>query len=678
VRAVDGVCVVFAVWTLCCHAVVALGGSLRELLGVFAVAAIGLLALRLARRGGAPPPPEPPAASPAARGSLPRRLQGAGLVLGVVGALWLRDHPLALWWWTVLLLGAALAVFVLREEPRTEPAARGRGLELGLWTLALGCAAIALVSHRVDLDDAFYLNLAAAAADAPRAALLAGDTLHGIEGLPLQLQVYRLHSYEIWNAALSLLTGIPAIVCFHWISAALAALLVPLCLARLLRQLTPRHWLWTVLAVVWVLLAAGDAHRWYGNFAFVRIWQGKCIFLFVFLPLVYAYALEFALRPTPRSWLLLAAAQVAAVGCTSSAVWAAPAGALAAACVALRPTRRGLLRLALAGLASAYVLGMGWGVKQTMALDQQASDWSLKQAIAIEPEAQPASEELDRESAERAQALEWRHQPGVQLERALTLVTGSAPLRAASLVALLAAWACCAAGLAQRFAVVVPLAVTLVVLDPYATLWLSQNLTGPSYWRSLWALPVPLLLALILVAPLQVAGRRRWPGRVGVLAALALFAVAVPNMSTLSERNGVELAWPRLKVEPESYRWAKVLTDRSHPGATVVAPMAISVWLATFHDRVHPLLVRPMYLDRYRDELGLEDLRHRVLMTNYVEGESLHPDADRWFARGLRRFDVEAVCLRNFAGAERARAILRAAGFTLDLKSFDYEIWLRS
>jgi hypothetical protein len=680
VRAVDGVCIVFAAWTLCCHAVMALGGSLRWLLGAFAMALVALLALCLARRGGRQPEPPPAAASPAWRGRLPWIVQGAGLLLGVVGVLLLRDNLLALWWWTVLLLGGAFAVFVLGEQPRRETAARGRGLELGLWALALGCAAVALVSHRLDMDDAFYINLAVAAADAPRAALFSGDTLHGIDGLPLQLQVYRLHSYEIWNGALSLLSGIPAIVCFHWISAAVAALLVPLCFARLLRQLTPRHWLWTVAAVVWVLVAAGGAHRWYGNFAFVRMWQGKSIFLFVFLPLVYAYALEFALRPTLRRWLLLAAAQIAALGCTSSAVWAAPAGALVAACAALRPTRRDLLRLALVGLASLYVLGVGWSLKQAMALDREAKEWSLKQAIAIEREAGATLRAVEMEGAQaRREAIRaLRHQPGLQLEWALNLVTGDSPLRAASLLALLAAWACCGPGLARRFAIAVPLGVTLVVLNPYATLWLSQNLTGPSYWRSLWALPVPLLMALILVAPLQLAPRWRHLGRGAALAALALFAVTLPGTSALSESNGVELGWPRLKVQPEAYRWARVLTERSERGSTVAAPVEISVWLGTFHDRVYPLLVRPMYLDRYREELGLDDLRHRILMTNFVAGESEHPDAARLFAQGLRRFDVRAVCLRDFAGAGRARAIMRAAGFELDLKSLEYEIWLRS
>jgi hypothetical protein len=96
------------------------------------------------------------------------------------------------------------------------------------------------------------------------------------------------------------------------------------------------------------------------------------------------------------------------------------------------------------------------------------------------------------------------------------------------------------------------------------------------------------------------------------------------------------------------------------------------------HQRVHPLIVRPMYLDRYRSQLGMEELLHRLLMANYVEGEAKRPDAQRWFAQGLERFDVRAVCLKNFPGAPRARAILRAAGFALDLKSLEYEIWLRS
>ena len=104
----------------------------------------------------------------------------------------------------------------------------------------------------------------------------------------------------------------------------------------------------------------------------------------------------------------------------------------------------------------------------------------------------------------------------------------------------------------------------------------------------------------------------------------------------------------------------------------------VSVWLATLHDRAFPLMVRPLYLRRYRVELGEEEVIHRMLMTSYVGGEARHPDAAGWFRRGLSRFDVKAVCLRNSASAGQARAILRNAGFQRSLRSVDYEIWVRS
>jgi hypothetical protein len=54
---------------------------------------------------------------------------------------------------------------VLRlEVPRAEAPAHALRLEAGLFALALGVALLALCADRSDLDDAFYVNLAVAAA----------------------------------------------------------------------------------------------------------------------------------------------------------------------------------------------------------------------------------------------------------------------------------------------------------------------------------------------------------------------------------------------------------------------------------------------------------------------------------------------------------------------------------
>src|SRR5262249_52392304 len=134
-----------------------------------------------------------------------------------------------LWWFgAVLLLAIAAAAVCFADAPQIAAPAASRAAELSLWLLAIGCVVVTLISHRSDADDAFYVNVAVTTADIPQLALLSIDTMHGIPGLPLPLAVYRVDSYELLNGALSYLSGIPAIYCFHWISAAVAALLVPL------------------------------------------------------------------------------------------------------------------------------------------------------------------------------------------------------------------------------------------------------------------------------------------------------------------------------------------------------------------------------------------------------------------------------------------------------------------
>jgi len=87
-------------------------------------------------------------------------------------------------WWTGAVLVVIGAWTSLRAAPTAPPApAEGPRLEIAVLILGVGCAAVALVAHRPDLDDSFYVNVAVAAADSPERPLLREDTLHGIPGL---------------------------------------------------------------------------------------------------------------------------------------------------------------------------------------------------------------------------------------------------------------------------------------------------------------------------------------------------------------------------------------------------------------------------------------------------------------------------------------------------------------
>jgi hypothetical protein len=651
-RVCDGVAIWFALWTVCAHAVVAAGGSLNQLVAVFSIALLlvaGAL-FGLSRRAAKEPAAEPPP-PPAARARALWILQFAGLAIGVglaVAAVTV-DSALSLWWSVVGLLGFAAVLFLLGEPPFAAPPSRGRWPEMLLWIMALFCLVIALIAHRPDLDDAFYVNIAVAAVDFPGRALLSRDTMLGIENLPLHMPAHRIHTYELWNGAFSYATGMRAIYAFHWFSAGMFALLLPLAHAKLFRLLTPRVWPWAVAAVLLILLGAGETHRWYGNFAFVRIWQGKGIFLFVFTPLVYTYAMQFALRPSLPRWGLLFAAQIAAVGCSSSAVWAAPIGAFTALCCVVRPTPEGLRRFLLGALASAYVLGVGFLFKSNL------------QAV-IGP-------------------ITETHAPGAQLGSALRVVLGEANLWVFGVAAVLSAWACCGRGLAQRFAIALPLAVWLVLLNPYLGHWVTANVTGPSFWRSMWSLPVPILMALVLISPLHLA--RSAASRVACVALCAAFLAVVPAFGALSERNqgiggvGIRVGRQRAKAPEVPYRWAAALNAAVPTGAIVVAPPDVSVWVTTFHDHAHPLQTRRLYLDHHRAHLGNDNVELRMFMTQYAGGGGEAQNAGALFARGLRTFDVKGVLLRNSGRAVEARAILERLGFERTLHAVDHEIWVR-
>ncbi len=568
-------------------------------------------------------------------------------------------------WGSILaVLALAALLFELREAPVAAGTPRGGSSRaLALVALAVGCALVALVLHRPDADDSFYLNVAVSAADRPDAPVLQSDTLHGIPGLPLHQPIYRLHSYELAVGAVSWGSGIPAIRVLHLGATALFAALVPLAWAALFRRLVPGRWLFTTTAFVAVLLFTADTHRWYGNFAFPRIWQGKSIYLFVWLPVIYTRALEFARLPTLARGLGLAAAQIAAVGASASAVWEGPAAALLALASGLRADWRGLRVLAAGALASAYVLIAGWWLMQG---DIAQHDPMLQRAQL------------------RAVAKAWA--PGMQLADALRSVFGGGALFAASLAALASSWSFCAREPARRFAIAVPLVVWGTLLNPYFERELARWLTGPSYWRVLWCLPVPVFLALVLSAPLRLPARA-WP-RVAAALALGAFCVAVPSYSVFSPRNlprevrgSVTLGWPSLKVPQagaiSDYEWAAALCEVAGPEGVVVAPEYVSLWVPTFHHPARPLVVRESYLRKFIDRLGRDAVRPRRVMTRLVAGEQIQTDAFAVFAEGLDRFGVRAALLRESSAAAQLRLLLAERGFERRRAAEDHELWVR-
>jgi len=425
---------------------------------------------------------------------------------------------------------------------------------------------------------------------------------------------------------------------------------VALAYAKLFRLLTPRSWLWSVVVVLAVLISVGETHRWYGNFAFVRMWQGKALLLSIFLPLIYAYGIRFMARPNPCDWILLCGAQIAAVGCSSTALWVAPCVALSTLLCGVRFSRQGLTNMMVGALTSIYVVSVALLTKMSLGGRFGGMFGGIRNAY-----------ELRGGEA-------WS-----SMHYALVVALGDSRLLAFGVASIIASWVVAAPGIARRFAVICPLAVILVILNPYIAGWMSVNVLGPAYWRAMWTVPVPTLMTLVLTSPLHLV-RPVFPRKLAVVILLAGFAVLIPRYGGLSPENSVSLGWPRLKVPQPAYRWAETVNKSVPPGSTIAVPSEIDPWIGTFSHHSYPLIVRNYLRAGF---LGYFNAGLRNQMRSFLDDPSLIEANPGQFRADLEDFAIRGVCLTVSPRADMARAILQQAGFARTIAADDYEIWVR-
>jgi hypothetical protein len=651
----DLACLGLAGWTVLCNAVVLLRGTplhLRVLAGgaVLAVAAAGLYGWRRRRLGDwlraldAEPASAAPASPELAREpSVRARIAFLALGAAAAAVFALRGdlNELAL-----IALGFFAASYVsIARSGRTSPQAAERGAsEWGLWALGLGCAALALTLHEPNSDDSFYANLAVSVVDFPDRALLAYDTLHGIPDAPIKIIAYGATSIEALTGVVGQLLGLETLVAYHMLMPALVAVLLPLSLARLLRVLDGERWFWAVLAVLILLaLDAGGGRGSFQKFAFVRLFQGKAMFASVLAPALLAYGVRFALAPTRVRFVMLTAAQIAALGTTVTAFWAAPVLAMTGVVVGLAPRRRSLATLAAAVASSSYLLALGAFLKLSTMIDAA-------------PSAAAAGEPRDT----------TRH----LLPHAYDMVLGRGTHLAASIALVFVAWPLCRTPLARRFAVVVPLLFFAVAGNPWLVRWFSAATTTTVHWRVLWLLPVPLFAALIASAVIR-GGRSLFGGlRVAVYALLlTLFLHHASPRLALSRGS---FGRPRPKVSSSALKLARTLIAALPPHRYAAAPPKVSRILPMLNGYSYPLVIKPKYLPTPQD-----DRKRRVKVTRLLARAKPNGESIAWVLGRLDHYRVEGVIAAHGHGGKGWAKALRAVGFERVGGMHRHEVWVR-
>ena len=516
------------------------------------------------------------------------------------------------------------------------------------WTVTVLAVCLTLIANRPDPDDTFYVNLAVAAADEPGAPILQNDTMHSLSGASILLPTFKTHSIEMLAAAISFLISIPAIYIFHIFLAVLAAMFTIFAYGKLFRIIAPEHWSWGVLTVFLFLCANGDVHRTYGNFSFVRLHQGKGMFLSVMVPLLITYSLQFARHPTPKYWMLLSSAQIASIGITSTALWVAPLVALLAILSGMpeMSIKSQVKRILLELSTSLYIAGLGLYIK----LNYRMPDMVF---------------------AENIDSFRL-------LADSIKYVFGYGYFAAASGLIILTTWLFCQNRLARRLCLVFPLCVVSIFMNPLLIDFLVNNLTGRwTYWRFFWIFPLPTIigiafLTLLSSTKLPLSSLKRY----GVYSfLLVIFFGFLPDKYIFSETNWTRIGFPGLKITDE-YWIARALNDLLEDRVNVLVPQTISVWLTTFHKHPFPLLSRTLYCSvLYPEESGQAILALKL----YIMGSKKLDNAAFFFRDGLQRYQVKGVCFAlSNPWAVEIRKVLNNLKFDKfqDLPPLPYEIWI--
>ena len=406
-------------------------------------------------------------------------------------------HPVAHWILLWMLVLALVWVVLPRSEKRVSSPSVKPWLENAVIFASMAAAMGAtLWSNRPDADDYYYLEMCYRLREGLDQSIF--QLLRfGLETSPSN-GVYIWHPYEMLVAALSQGFHLKILdVCYLLLPAISAALTVAawsLCA----RIFLPNHAVWVVPVCLVLVLSWGEIHRAPGNFAFVRLFQGKSQLASLGVPLAFWFGWRWAQRRGLRSLAVMLCAMAASLAMTHVGAVTAPLAAALGAWTGWKPDprQRDLLGLAVVGCLFPWLVVL-------------SADYLLYHRWLL-PRSIPAEE-----------ALVFAFPPDFRALlgfAALPLLPALLPSPQRQMALRLVAFA------------------LLAILNPLGIEALS-HLMWSVQWRILWALPLAPLLALFLVAVAQ-AERALWTWPVVAGLALAAFVLCAPT--SLSTANGTQ------------------------------------------------------------------------------------------------------------------------------------------
>lgn len=166
---------------------------------------------------------------------------------------------------------------------------------------------------RPDRDDQLYLGISVMVLDRPSTAL---------NHLPFGRYVFSAHEYL--KALFSLITRIPLLSSFYLVIPSIMTFLVITIHWKLSKLFTPKYWQLSILMLLVVFLAWGDAHRTHANFGLVRLFQGKGCLVSLVIPAIFYYYSKYRITNARIYLLLMLFTALSGVGFSPTAIIICP------------------------------------------------------------------------------------------------------------------------------------------------------------------------------------------------------------------------------------------------------------------------------------------------------------------------------------------------------------------
>lgn len=645
---VSYILVLFAGWTVSAHICVLMGLNLHALLmlspiiiGTF-LTIYRLVLSRESRESGHPNRPRSyDQAAP--RIEIIRVTAPSAVLLAIIALYWSWE---AYWLIAILILISTL-VSRNRDEPlyvRDDEPKHYRYDTPIVISLVVVSILTAYAVSRSDLDDSFYVAVAAYSSANPTNALLSGDPMLGETDIPLIFPSYYFSSFELLSGALAYLFQVPAMDLYYiyllpvWV---VAAVLVTFLLTR---QMIPNHWLFAGIIALLLTLLLGEMHRSPANFAFVRIFQGKAVFLSVIVPAIFYFtARYFSHRGTRTDLWLLACCQLASIGASNFGMLMGPIAGLGALAsnlplVATRGIRTASAALAVISIPLPYLI-----------------------AVALQTNVS-ALVGFGSESPARV----WTSVFGANQQYLVSILMLVGPILARDTL--------------SRWRMTIPALLLIgVYLNPGLGELISQYITTPPvYWRVVWSFPITILCSIsacMLVVEVTDKSRFTFPTAVLAAVVLVLAAFSLSHHTLRSENIGADGGFATWKIPLPDLVVAETAMRFSEAGGTLLAPDEIAGVISRFEHRPALVSTRGLYLHLIKPLVSEEEYFPRKTLYDFVTGQLSMKDEE--VRRAIKVLNVSTIVVRNGPEVQEVFNLLTSDGFVLRAKVYDYSIWAK-